>query len=146
MHKFIILFIFFSFILAHGYTQKMPDLIVEKIETPQWKSYESKSSASDSSLCLVYITIKNQGAILSKPVILKVWDMSYDRKDKEPNICFEIKKKIPALNKNQSIRVLVTFKYWVYNPNCELGVFIDYNNTVNEENEENNTFVFFDPG
>ena len=57
---------------------------------------------------------------------------------------FEVKKKIPALNKNQSIRVLVTFKYWVYNPNCEIGVFIDYNNTLNEENENNNKSIFFD--
>jgi hypothetical protein len=142
--------------------QRKPDLVVSKIDKPEWRDNDS------SSIC---ITVKNKGAATSEPVMLKVWDVDISveeaialgvGKDKlwifEENVeraggngndydaDFVIMKEIPALSKGQSLKVEVFVDHWVYDSNCEIGAFIDCLNTLDEKNEDNNKTYFFEGG
>lgn len=142
------------------FAQKMPDLVVKEIERPDWDNGSR-----------IFVTIQNIGKAPSKPVRLKVYDVDITvneakelgvEKDKlwifEENMeraegnandydtDFEVKKEIPALNIGQTIRVEVFVEHWVYDSNCEIGAFVDCDNTIKEKNENNNKSYFFEGG
>ena len=145
---------------ASVFAQKRPDLVIVKIETPL-----------DGDSTRIFIIIKNKGKVSSEAVMLKVWDVDISVKEAkelgvkknklwifEENMeraegsgndydtYFEVLKKIPALGKRKTIRVEVVVAHWVYDSNCEIGVFIDCNNTLKEINENNNKSYFFEGG
>jgi len=140
--------------------QPKPDLIISQIERPIWQ---------DSTR--VFIQIKNIGSVASSPVTLKVWDIDVSVEEAkklgaskkqlwifEENTerasdgkfdydkYFEIFKEIPAIKPHKTIRVEINVKDWIYNSNCEIGVFIDCNEILNEKRADNNKSYFFEGG
>lgn len=132
------------------------DLVLEKIDEPQWDEGTHIS-----------ITIKNNGDITSDTVTLKVWDLDISAKEAkelgfkkndmwifEENTAraegdgfdydkdWEVFIKIPPLQKGESTTVEVSLDHWVYDSNCEIGATIDCEKLVKEKNEKNNTLYF----
>lgn len=56
-------------------------------------------------------------------------------------------KQVPALNPGQSIEIsFVINNYWIYDPNCEIEIFVDFDNQLKEKKEKNNKLQFFQGG
>ncbi len=132
--------------------QKKADLRVMEIENPEW---------NDGSY--INVEVKNIGSAESSPVKLKVWDLDISVKEAK---AIGVKKRqlwmfeenssysedgssdydenweeifdIPVLKPGESHTVTVFVKHWVYDPNCEIGAWIDCENALLESNEKNN--------
>jgi subtilase family serine protease len=56
-------------------------------------------------------------------------------------------KQIPPLNPGQSLEITFIIKdYWIYDSNCEIEVFVDFDNQLKEKKENNNKKQFFEGG
>jgi hypothetical protein len=143
------LLISFSFIAS---AQAKADLKVVEIGDPEW---------NDGSY--IKIEVKNIGKGESKPVKLKAWDLDISVKEAK---AIGVKKRqlwmfeenssysedgssdydenweeifdIPVLKPGESHTVTVFVKHWVYDPNCEIGAWIDFENALLESNKKNN--------
>lgn len=156
----ILLLCLFAGSIEHCYTQNKPDLEVLEIERPEW---------DDSTL--ISVRVKNRGRARSGPVKLKVWDVDISPEKArelgvkrrkmwifEENVVrvrgkgndydadFELFREVPALVPGEVIRIKFGVSHWVYDSNCELGAFIDCNETLKEKKEDNNKAYFFGGG
>lgn len=160
-----ILFFVLVLVTAAIYANQMfmPDLIVEKIEKPRWDSKNKQT--------IIEVIIKNRGKRNSKGTRAILYD--YDPKPKDLNrkglskkekeiLKGEIEKekggkerdpyvrdvrKVPPINWNKKAKVTFYIKdHWIYDPNCEIEVFVDFINNVKEKNEENNRLLFLERG
>ena len=133
----------------------LPDLTVS-LEKPTW---------NDSTY--INVTVKNIGNKASKPVVLQVWDVDItikeaiklgaaedilwifpetkkEEKYDDPN--FVIYQEIPALQSQQEFSLTVYVDKWVYDPNCEIGAYIDSADILEESDETNNKTYYFEGG
>ncbi len=148
------------FLLSLSYVtiaQQKADLKVVKIENPEWL---------DGSV--IKVEVKNIGSEESEPVKLKVWDLDISVKEAKK---IGVKKRdlwifkensaysedatsdydenweqqfdIPALKSGESYSVTVFLTHWVFDPNCEIGAEIDFENKAVESNEKNNKLYYY---
>lgn len=140
--------------------QEKADLQVVNIQRPDW---------NDSTI--ITVEVKNTGKAVSEPAILKIWDLDISVKEAkkigvkksdiwmfEENSTYsedgssdydenwEKNVEIPALQSNETHTVTIYLQHWVYDPNCEIGAFIDSGDAVKESNEENNKLYFYEGG
>ncbi|MFH2045292.1 MAG: CARDB domain-containing protein [Pseudomonadota bacterium] len=111
------------------------DLIVAKIEKPEWDSTNARS--------VIKAVIKNIGSSGAGKSIARVIDPSYLQTGGAP---YNATANTPALAAGASTTVTFYLPYWVYNPDAELEVTADYKNVVKECNEKNNSKKFSDKG
>jgi hypothetical protein len=147
----------FCFFASNAISQKLPDLIVSKIENPEW---------IDGSV--ISIEVKNIGSAISEPVKFKAWDLDISTKEAKK---IGVKKRdlwifqenssnsengssdydenweqifdIPSLKPGESHTVSVFVEHWVFDPNCEIGAWIDFENVSKEANEKNNKLYYY---
>lgn len=137
--------------------QNKADLIVVEIGTPEW---------NDGSY--IKIELKNIGKAESAPVKLNVWDLDVSVKEAkkigvkrrdmwifQENSSYsedgssdydenwELLFDIPVLQPGESHTVTVFMEHWVFDPNCEIGTWIDFDSIVPEANEKNNKLYFY---
>lgn len=139
-------------ISATAMAQEKADLKVVEIGDPEW---------NDGSY--IKVEVKNFGKAESAPVKLKVWDLDISVKEAKK---IGVKKRqlwmfeenssysedgssdydenweqifeIPVLKPGESHTVTVFVKHWVFDPNCEIGAEVDFENSAIESNEKNN--------
>jgi subtilase family serine protease len=137
--------------------QEKADLRVTEIENPEWR---------DGSY--INVDVKNIGKAESAPVKLKVWDLDISAKEAKK---FGVKKRdlwifqenssysedgssdydenweetfeIKALKPGESISVIIFVGHWVFDPNCEIGAEVDFENSTTESNEKNNKLYYY---
>lgn len=116
-------------------TCREPDLVVTKINKPQWDGANHRS--------IITAEIRNVGFSDAAQSIARVIDPSTIQATGAPQNAIA---NTSALAVGASTTVKFYLPYWVYNPNAELEVTADYKGMVNECNENNNTKVFNDQG
>jgi hypothetical protein len=112
-----------------------PDLVVTKIDKPQWDSVNKRS--------IIKAEIKNIGNAGAGASIARVIDPSTNQATGAP---YNAIANTPALAAGASATVTFYLPYWVYNPDADLEVTADYKGMVQECNENNNTKTFQDKG
>lgn len=130
------------------------DLVIKKINRPHYKN--------DSTF--VTIEVENIGFDVAKDVILKAWEISAvmpqvserDLKalfghrwwmfkgEKSWKLMFDISKKIGSIHAGETAHIIISFKGWIYNPDCRLGVEVD--TTSRETDNQNNFSSFLEAG
>ncbi len=156
-------FILVMILSGYGvFAQNKADLTVTKIEQPVW---------TDTDSTMIVVEVKNIGSAVSEPGNLKIWDLDISVKeakkigvsrrdlwifeenneysedgsfDYDEN--WEKNIEIPSLKSNETYRVAIYLQHWVYDPNCEIGTFIDSGDVVKESDEENNKLYFYEGG
>lgn len=112
-----------------------PDLIVERIERPEWDQVGQRS--------VIQVIVKNIGCSTAPPTITRLVDPS----TKQPNgTPFNATAPTPALAPGESVTLTFYLPYWVYNPDAELEATADYKNFIDECSESNNVKKFFELG
>lgn len=114
---------------------KGPDLVVTKIEKPQWDNANHRS--------IIKAEIKNIGSAAAGASIARVIDPSTTQPTGAP---YNAIANTPALAAGASVTVTFELPYWVYNPDAELEVTADYKGIVEECNETNNSLIFHEQG
>jgi len=122
-------------ILIPADTPLCPDLIVEKIEKPQWDGDNNRS--------IINAVIKNIGNATASQTIARVIDPSTLQSTGAP---YNAIANTPDLAPGASVVVTFYLPYWVYNPDAELEVTADYKGMLQECDEGNNTMTFADQG
>ncbi|MFA6054887.1 MAG: CARDB domain-containing protein [Thermodesulfovibrionales bacterium] len=112
-----------------------PDLVVTKIDRPQWDSVNHRS--------IITAEIKNIGSAGAVASIARIIDPSTSQSTGAP---YNAIANTPALAAGASVTVTFYLPYWVYNPNADLEVTADYKGMVQECNENNNTKTFQENG
>jgi hypothetical protein len=108
-----------------------PDLIVEKIDRPEWDEATHQS--------VIRASIKNIGMMQAGPSLARVIDPTTRQPTGAP---YNDIAQTPALAPGASVTVTFHLPYWVYNPDVTLEVTADYKNEIPECNEDNNVKVF----
>lgn len=140
--------------------EKLPDLIVLEIREPDWDHPNKRTT--------VEVVIQNIGKAKSTATYAKLYDIdpSSDEAKKwgledyliealeendwqtEADSSYESWydediRVVRALDPGEKITLNFYFHdHWVYDPNCELECFVDFNNLVKESNKDNNKKVF----
>lgn len=112
-----------------------PDLVVTKINQPQWDGANNRS--------IITAEIKNIGSTGAAASIARVIDPSTLQSTGAP---YNAIANTPALAAGASVTVTFHLPYWVYNPDADLEVTADYKGMVQECNENNNTRTFQEIG
>jgi hypothetical protein len=116
-------------------TCRNPDLVVTKINKPQWDNPNNRS--------IITAVIENIGLTAAGQSIARVIDPSTTQATGAPQNAIA---NTPVLAAGASTTVTFYLPYWVYNPDAELEVTADYKGMIKECNENNNTAVFNDRG
>lgn len=137
------------------------DLRVVEIESPDW----------DDSTVIVF-EIKNYGNEDAENFKVKAWDVDATWKDAKSEMGatkddrwifdenvgrseegqtdydtdWEVVVEIEKLKAKKSMKITISVEHWIYDSNCEFGVFVDSENTVKEKDEKNNKSYFFAGG
>jgi hypothetical protein len=112
-----------------------PDLVVTKIDRPQWDDANHRS--------IITAEIKNVGSAVAAANIARIIDPSTFQSTGAP---YNAIANTPDLAAGASVTVTFYLPYWVYNPNADLEVTADYKGLVQECDENNNTKTFQDQG
>lgn len=112
-----------------------PDLVVTKIDKPQWDSVNKRS--------IITAEIKNIGSSGAAASIARIIDTSTVQSTGAP---YNAIANTPALAAGASVTVTFYLPYWVYNPDADLEVTADYKGMVQECDENNNTRTFHELG
>jgi hypothetical protein len=156
---------FFLFAFKPG-TKNKPDLIISEVHRPEVNRSSDKNNPYPNYDSKITVSVKNIGKAKSLPTTLKVWDMDITVKEGiqlglnknqlyfieediqrgEEDEYFELVAPIPEINPGEVYKAGLFVKHWVYDPNCEMGAFIDPENVVAEKNEENNKGCFVEGG
>ena len=145
--------------------KKYADLKVVKIETPE---YDEKLDGA-----IVRVKVKNTGNMASVETNAKLYDLDIDtdeakkrkltkvqkgaieenmrnKEDKtqiDPDQYFEAFSPIPGLQPGAEIEIIFKVKnYWIYDPNCEIEVILDFHDNIEEKNEKDNKKEFIEWG
>ncbi|GAN33298.1 MAG: hypothetical protein DPW20_02220 [Candidatus Brocadia sp.] len=110
-----------------------PDLVVEKIERPEWDAQNKRS--------VIRATIKNIGDAPAGSTVARLTDTSSAW---EPITTADAP--TPALGPGDTATVTFFLPYWVYNPDADLEVKADYKNELSECSEDNNVKEFHELG
>lgn len=134
----------------------LPDLIVNKIHQPEW------NDAIESTI--LTIDIENIGLATAENVVLNAWEITavlpdvsdrdlkaifgenwwlfQDEKTYEP--MFDISKTLGNIPAGETVSVTLTFKGWIYNPDCKVGATVE--TTSDELTKDNNSASFLAGG
>ncbi|MFZ2161353.1 MAG: CARDB domain-containing protein [Sideroxyarcus sp.] len=112
-----------------------PDLVVTTIEKPVWDNANHRS--------LINVVITNIGSAGAAASIARIIDPSTPQPSGPP---FNAIANTPALAAGASTTVTFELPYWVYNPDADLEVTVDYKGMVEECNEKNNIKTFHEIG
>lgn len=113
----------------------LPDLIVAKINKPQWDNTNHQS--------IITAEIKNVGVSMAGASLAQLIDPSTMV---SPGVPYNDVANTPALAPGASVTVTFHLPYWVYNPDADLEVTADYKNDVKECHEDNNKLTFHELG
>lgn len=105
-----------------------------------WILYDEESNGT-----VIHFQIKNEGNI---PSIETNLEMEIDNSDEyEGAKLMYIQKSIPAIPPNETIELkLVLPDYWIYDPNADFKIILDYDNNIIESDEKNNIVSFHEFG
>ena len=112
-----------------------PDLVVTKIDKPQWDATNHRS--------IITAEIKNIGNAGAAASIARIIDPSTLQSTGAPQNAIA---NTPALAAGASATVTFYLPYGVYNPDADLEVTADYKGMIEECDETNNTKSFHEQG
>jgi subtilase family serine protease len=154
--------------------KKLPDLVVSKISKPEWVesgairgtvvevTFKNKGKAPSSlvkaKLYDLDISLAEAKKLGVKKDLYWIFTENESRAsggegNKEDITPFDYDKYVEdihyvrALKPGESLTVTFIIKdYWIYDSNCEIEVFIDFDNQLKEKKEDNNKMQFFQGG
>ncbi len=101
-----------------------------------WVTYNESAKGTD-----IVVKIKNNGntTSLSTNMLLRV-------ADREQNPMY-MQTEIPPIEPGATIDITLTIlNYWIYEPNADFKITLDYDDNIVEPNEKNNSQQFFEQG
>lgn len=101
-----------------------------------WVTYNESAKGTD-----IVVKIKNNGntTSLSTNMLLRVTD-------REQNLMY-MQTEIPPIEPGATIDITLTIlNYWIYEPNADFKITLDYDDNIVEPNEKNNSQQFFEQG